>query len=447
MKLWQKKISVDKQVEKFTIGKDRELDLLLAEHDVIGSMAHANMLAQVGLLKKTSRKKIHAELQNILKKIHEGRFVIEKGTEDVHSQVEFLLTKKLGDSGKEIHTARSRNDQVFLDVVLFSRARMRAISFQVFELFNLLNRLSEKHKNKLLPGYTHLQIAMPSSFGLWFGAFAESLKDDAEFLYSVYSLINKNPLGSAAGYGTSLPIKRKSTTHLLAFDSMNYNSVYVQMRRGRMEKLVSTAIASVAQTLSKIAMDSCLFMNQNFGFISFPENLTTGSSIMPHKKNPDVFELIRGKCNRLQTVPEQLSAIINNLPSGYHREFQLIKEIYFPAFQELQDCLAMMTFMLSSIAVKDNILKDEKYKHLFSVDAVNELVKKGMPFRDAYKKIGLEISTGNFIPPSSIRSTHEGSIGNLCNKEIRKEMNGVMKKFARKFRKEDEAIKKLIAGK
>jgi argininosuccinate lyase len=447
MKLWQKKISVDKQVEKFTIGKDRELDLLLAEHDVIGSMAHASMLVRAGLLKRSSQKKIHEELRSILKKIKEGRFAIEQGTEDVHSQVEFLLTKKLGDIGKQIHTARSRNDQVFLDVVLFSRAQIRKISFQAFDLFMLLVRLSEKHKDKLLPGYTHLQIAMPSSFGLWFGAYAESLKDDMEFLCSTYSLVNKNPLGSAAGYGTSLPVKRKITTDLLAFDGLSYNSVYVQIKRGRTEKMVSTAVASIAQTLSKMSMDLCLFMNQNFDFVSFPENLTTGSSIMPHKKNPDVFELIRGKCNRLQTIPEQLAAISTNLPSGYHREFQLLKEIYFPTFQEIQDCLTMMAFMLGSITVKENILNDEKYRYLFSVDAVNELVKKGIPFREAYKKVGLQISTGNFSRPSTVKYTHEGSIGNLCNGEIRKEMQDTMKELNRKFRKEDNAVKRLIAGK
>ena len=447
MKLWQKKISVSKQVEKFTIGKDRELDVLLAEHDVIGSMAHAKMLSQVGLLKKNSAQKLHRELLNIHKNIKQGKFKIEQGTEDVHSQVEFLLTKKLGDTGKQIHTARSRNDQVLLDIVLFTRAELKNIIHHTGELFDLLIQLSEKHRKKLLPGYTHLQIAMPSSFGLWFGAYAESLKDDAEFLYSVYTLMNKNPLGSAAGYGTSLPIKRKITTQLLGFDGMNYNSVYAQMTRGRTEKLSSTALASVAFTLSKLAMDVCLFMNQNFGFISFPEKLTTGSSIMPHKKNPDVFELIRAKCNRLQTIPHQLTAVTENLPSGYHRDFQLLKEIYFPAFKELKDCLAMTTFMLQQIRVKDNILKDEKYKHLFSVDAVNELVKKGMPFRDAYRKIGEDIGSGSFSIPENIKYTHEGSIGNLCNEEIQMKMNDVMKRFNQKFRREDKAIKKLLSGK
>jgi argininosuccinate lyase len=445
MKLWQKKILVNKQVEKFTIGKDRELDLLLAEHDVLGSMAHAKMLAEAGLLKSSSQQKLHKELKNILQKIKSGKFKIEEGTEDVHSQVEFLLTKKLGDVGKQIHTARSRNDQVLLDVVLFSRAEIQVIAEQVYQLFSLLVKLSEKHKKKLLPGYTHLQVAMPSSFGLWFGAYAESLKDDMELLYSVYGIINKNPLGSAAGYGTSLPIKRKVTTQLLGFDGMNHNSVFAQMSRGRVEKLTSTAMASVASTLAKMAMDICLFMNQNFAFVSFPEDLTTGSSIMPHKKNPDVFELIRGKCNHLQTIPQQITSVTGNLPSGYHREFQLLKEIYFPAMGELKDCLSMMNFMLEKIEVKDNILKDEKYKHLFSVDAVNELVKKGMPFRDAYRKVGEEIVSGTFRIPQNITYTHEGSLGNLQNAQIRKEMNDIMKKFNQKFQKTRAASKRLIS--
>ena len=446
MKLWQKKISVNKQVEKFTIGKDRELDLLLAEHDVLGSMAHAKMLVASGLLKKASQQKLHKELGSIYKNVQAGKFKIEQGTEDVHSQVEFLLTKKLGDIGKQIHTARSRNDQVLLDVVLFSRAEIESVAGRVNQLFSLLMGLSEKHKKKLLPGYTHLQVAMPSSFGLWFGAYAESLKDDMELLYSVYGIINKNPLGSAAGYGTSLPIKRKVTTQLLGFDGMVNNSVYAQMTRGRTEKLVSTALASVASTLAKMSMDICLFMNQNFGFVSFPEDLTTGSSIMPHKKNPDVFELIRGKCNRLQTVPQQITSVTANLPSGYHREFQLLKEIYFPAFGELKDCLFMMDFMLRKVQVKDKLLADPKYKHLFSVDAVNELVKRGMPFRDAYRKVGEEIGSGKFTVPTNISYTHEGSIGNLQNKVIRKEMKTITALFNRKVRRVRLAEAKLLSG-
>ena len=354
------------------------------------------------------------------------------------------MTKKLADAGKQIHTARSRNDQVLLDVVLFSRAELKNIVEQTTELFNLLIQLSEKHKKKLLPGYTHLQIAMPSSFGLWFGAYAESLKDDTALLNSVFSIINKNPLGSAAGYGTSLPIKRKITTQLLGFEGMNNNSVYAQMTRGRTEKLSATALASVASTLSKLAIDVCLFMNQNFGFLSFPEKLTTGSSIMPHKKNPDVFELIRGKCNRLQTVPQQLTAVTGNLPSGYHRDNQLLKEIYLPAFQELKDCLFMTTFMLQQVQVKDNILKDEKYKHLFSVDAVNELVKKGMPFRDAYKKIGADIASDNFSVPKNITYTHEGSIGNLRNAEIKAEMKTLLNDFRKKYSRIEQAETRLL---
>ena len=440
MKLWQKKISVNKQVERFTIGKDRELDLLLAEHDVLGSMAHAKMLASVGLLKKNEQRKLHAELKNILQKAAAGKFIIESGVEDVHSQVEFLLTKKLGEAGKKIHSARSRNDQVLLDVKLFSRKEIFQVADNVSSLFNLLISLSNKHKNKLLPGYTHLQIAMPSSFGLWFGAYAESLKDDLEFLFSVYKIINKNPLGSGAGYGSSLSINRNLTAKLLGFDGMNNNSVYAQMTRGKTEKLVSYALANIASTLSKLAMDVCLFMNQNFDFISFPEELTTGSSIMPHKKNPDVFELIRGKCNRMQTLSEQILAITKNLPSGYHRDFQLLKEIYFPAFAELNDCLTMTTFMLEKIKLKDNILADDKYKCLFSVDAVNELVKKGMPFREAYKKVGEEISSGNFVRPKKVSYTHEGSIGNLKNDVIVREMNAVRNNFRKESVKVNIAL-------
>lgn len=443
MKLWQKKISVNKQVEKFTIGKDRELDLLLVEDDVLGSMAHAKMLAKVGLLKKNEQRKLHAELKNILQKATSGKFVIENGVEDVHSQVEILLTKKLGETGKKIHTARSRNDQVLLDIKLFSRKEIFTVAENTSTLFNLLISLSNKHRNKLLPGYTHLQIAMPSSFGLWFGAYAESIKDDLEFLFSVYKIINKNPLGSGAGYGGSLPINRNLTAKLLGFDGLNTNSVYAQMTRGKTEKLVSYALANIASTLSKLSIDVCLFMNQNFDFISFPEELTTGSSIMPHKKNPDVFELIRAKCNRMQTLPEQISAVTKNLPSGYHRDFQLLKEIYFPAFAELNDCLTMTTFMLEKIIVKENILKDEKYKYIFSVDAVNEMVKKGIPFREAYKKVGEEISSRKFVRPAKANHTHEGSIGNLNNTIIAREMNAVKNNFRREKAKVETALNNL----
>ena len=414
--------------------------MLLAEHDVFGSMAHEKMLASVGLLKMNEQRKLHSELKNILQKATAGKFKIESGVEDVHSQVEFLLTKKLGEAGKKIHSARSRNDQVLLDVKLFSRKEIFQIADNVSSLFNLLISLSNKHKNKLLPGYTHLQIAMPSSFGLWFGAYAESLKDDLEFLFSVYKIINKNPLGSGAGYGSSLSINRNLTAKLLGFDGLNNNSVYAQMTRGKTEKLVSYALANIASTLSKLAMDVCLFMNQNFDFISFPEELTTGSSIMPHKKNPDVFELIRGKCNRMQTLPEQILAITKNLPSGYHRDFQLLKEIYFPAFAELNDCLTMTTFMLEKIKVKDNILADDKYKYLFSVDAVNELVKKAMPFREAYKKVGEEISSGKFARPKKVSYTHEGSIGNLKNDVIVREMKSVRNNFRKESVKVNRAL-------
>lgn len=443
MKLWQKKIAVNKQVEKFTIGNDRELDLLLAEHDVLGSMAHAKMLAHVGLLRKSEQRKLHAELKKILQKAISGKFIIESGVEDVHSQVEFLLTKRLGEAGKKIHTARSRNDQVLVDIKLFSRKEIFKIVTNVSELFNLLISLSNKHKNKLLPGYTHLQIAMPSSFGLWFGAYAESLKDDLEFLFSVYKIINKNPLGSGAGYGSSLPINRNLTSKLLGFDGLHTNSVYAQMTRGKTEKLISYALANTASTLSKLAMDSCLFMNQNFDFISFPEELTTGSSIMPHKKNPDVFELIRAKCNRMQTLPEQISAITKNLPSGYHRDFQLLKEIYFPAFAELNDCLTMTMFMLEKVKVKNHILKDEKYKYLFSVDAVNELVKKGIPFREAYRTVGAKISSDKFTRPAKVNYTHEGSIGNPGNEAIVREMNSVRYDFRRAKAKVEKALNNL----
>lgn len=443
MKLWQKNISVNKQVEKFTIGKDRELDLLLAEHDVLGSMAHAKMLAKTGLLKKGEYRKLHSGLKNILQKIRSGKFTIENGVEDVHSQVEFMLTKKLGETGKKIHSARSRNDQVLVDIKLFSRSEIFRIAENVYSLFNLLISLSNKNRNKLLPGYTHLQIAMPSSFGLWFGAYAESLKDDLEFLFSVYRVINKNPLGSGAGYGGSLPINRTLTAKLLGFEGLNNNSVYAQMTRGKTEKLVSCALTNIASTLSKLAMDVCLFMNQNFDFITFPEELTTGSSIMPHKKNPDVFELIRAKCNRMQTLPEQISAVTRNLPSGYHRDFQVLKEIYFTAFAELNDCLQMTTFMLQKIKVKDKILANEKYQYLFSVDAVNELVKKGMPFREAYKKTGEEIANGKFKRPGKVSYTHEGSIGNLRNDVIAREMKAVRNSFGKEKSRVERALLQL----
>lgn len=443
MKVWQKKTEVNKQVEQFTIGKDREFDLLLAEYDVLGSMAHAKMLAHVGLIRKKEYKKIHIELKNILKKIRSSKFRIAHGIEDIHSQIELLLIRKLGDTGEKIHTARSRNDQVLLDIKLFSRNEIFQLVENVISLFNLLIMLSNRHKKNFLPGYTHLQIAMPSSFGLWFGAYAECLKDDLQLLFSVYKIINKNPLGSGAGYGSSLPINRTLTAKLLGFDGLNNNSVYAQMTRGKTEKTVSYALAGIACTLSKLATDVCLFMNQNFDFISFPEELTTGSSIMPHKKNPDVFELIRAKCNRIQTLPEQIAGVMRNLPSGYHRDLQILKEIYLPTFAELNSCLTMAILMLEQIKVKKNILSDRKYQYLFSVDAVNELVKDGIPFRRAYRKIGNEIASGKFVHTKKASYTHEGSIGNLRNNVIIKEMNAIKSNFKREKVKVEKALNQL----
>ncbi len=417
-KLWQKKTAPHRRVEEFTAGKDRETDLLLAELDVIGSLAQAKMLERVGLLSEKEGEAIRTELKNILSDIRKGNFTIEKGVEDVHSQVELLLTQRAGDAGKKIHTGRSRNDQVLLDIKLFSRQKIKEVVLAVEELFNLLLSLSEKHKKKLLPGYTHFQAAMPSSFGLWFGAYAESLTDDLIQLEAAYRVVNKNPLGSGAGFGSSFPLDREYTTALLGFDSLNYNSVYAQMTRGKTEKVVSNALASVAATLSKLAMDVTLYMSQNFGFISFPDELTTGSSIMPHKKNPDVFELIRARCNRMQTVPAQITAITGNLPSGYHRDFQLIKEIYLPLFDELAECISMTSFMFGHVSVKDKILEDERYKYVFSVEAVNDLVRKGVPFRDAYNKVGQEIEKGNFKPKKDLKHMHTGSIGNVSNAQV-----------------------------
>lgn len=429
-KLWEKeKIVIPKLIEEFTIGKDKELDLLLAEYDVIGSVAHAKMLENGGFLTTNELKNIVNELENILLEIKDGKFKIEDGVEDVHSQIEILLTQRIGDAGKKIHTGRSRNDQVLLDIKLFIREELKQISLQIKILFDSLISLSEKHKEKLLPGYTHFQIAMPSSFGLWFGAYSESLVDDMEMIVAAYNVANKNPLGSAAGYGSSLPIDRKKTTESLGFGRMNCNSVYAQMTRGKTEKITAMALSCVAATLSKFAYDVCLYMNQNFGFISFPDELTTGSSIMPHKKNPDVFELIRAKCNRIQSLPNELTLLTNNLPSGYHRDFQLTKEILFPAFKELRNCVEVTCFMLQHIEVKDNILRDEKYNYLFSVEAVNDLVKQGFPFREAYKKVGQQIELGLFKHSKEIHHTHEGSIGNLCNDEIIRAMKKILAVF------------------
>jgi len=445
-KLWQKdnysENELANKVEKFTVGNDRNLDLLLAKHDVLGSLAHTKMLAEVGLLSKEDLSPIQEELKNIFKKIENENFFIADESEDIHSEVEFRLTQKLGDSGKKIHSGRSRNDQVLLDIKLFTRTEIEQLVHETKNVFDTLIQLSNTHKDKLIPGYTHLQLAMPSSFGLWFAAYAESLVDDMQILYSAFTLANKNPLGSGAGYGGSFPLNRKLTTDLLGFEDLNYNVVYAQMNRGKMEKNVAFAISNIAATLSKFAMDCCLYMNRNFGFISFPDVLTTGSSIMPHKKNPDVFELIRAKCNKLQNLPAQINSIITNLPSGYHRDLQIIKEDFFESFGEIKSCLEMTNLMLQNIIVKENILEDEKYKLLFTVESVNELVNEGMPFRDAYIKVGKDVEAGNYQKPTSINHTHEGSIGNLCNDEIERMMQQTINQFP--FQKIKEALDKLV---
>ncbi len=432
-KIWQKKASgtneLSRKIEKFTVGNDREADLKLAKYDVLGSLAHCKMLYDIKLLTKTEYQAIKKTLQAIYHEITEGDFSISETCEDIHSEIEFRLTQQLGDVGKKIHSGRSRNDQVLLDLKLYSRDALMQIALETITLFNTLCELSEKHKNNLMPGYTHLQLAMPSSFGLWFGAYAESLVDDVQQLYSAFLLCNKNPLGSGAGYGGSFPLKRKTTTALLGFQELNYNSVYAQMNRGKMEKTILTAIAAIAATLSKLAMDCCLFMNQHFAFISFPDELTTGSSIMPHKKNPDVWELIRARCNKLQTLPNQVQTIINNLPSGYHRDFQILKTDYLAAFDEITECLDMTNFMLSHIQVSKNILNDKFYNYLFTVETVNELVLKGMSFRDAYIKVGLDVEQGKFKPKRKLNHTHEGSIGNLNTMEIKAMMKTTFAQF------------------
>lgn len=432
MKLWSKdNTETSEQIEKFTIGRDNEFDTQLAEHDVTGTIAHVSMLQQAGLMDAKEAELALNGLKQILEEIRTNVFSIEDGVEDIHSQVELLLTRRIGDAGKKIHSGRSRNDQIAVDIKLFLRGEILKIKEEVKSLFDLLIAQSEKNKDKLLPGYTHLQIAMPSSAGLWLGAYAESLVDDMELLVSAYVIANKNPLGSGAGYGSSFPLNRSLTTQLLGFKSMNFNSVYAQMSRGKTEKIVSQALASIAATLSKLAMDCCLYLNQNFGFISFPSELTTGSSIMPHKKNPDVFELVRAHCNRIQAIPNELTILLNNLPSGYHRDLQLTKEVLFPAFNELRSCLLMTGMMISNISINADILNDEKYRYLFSVEAVNDLVNKGVPFREAYKTIGEQIEKGQFRYDLSkgLHHTHEGSIGNLKNDAIINEMNKVLKKF------------------
>ena len=442
MKLWEKNFEINKEIERFTVGRDREMDLYLAKYDVLGSMAHITMLESIGLLEKEELKPLLAELKNIYHLAEKGEFTIEDGVEDVHSQVEMLLTEKLGDLGKKIHSGRSRNDQVLVDLKLFTRHQLKDIADEVKILFDELIQKSNQYKDVLMPGYTHLQVAMPSSFGLWFGAYAESLADDMLFLQAAYRMTNRNPLGSAAGYGSSFPLNRTMTTELLGFDSMDYNVVYAQMGRGKMERNVAFAMATVAGTLAKMAFDACLFNCQNFSFVKLPKECTTGSSIMPHKKNPDVFELIRAKSNKLQSLPQQITLIMNNLPVGYFRDLQIIKEVFLPAFDELKDCLQMAAYIINKIEVNEHILDNPMYDPIFSVEEVNRLAAAGMPFRDAYKKVGLDIEAGKFTPNKNIHHTHEGSIGNLMNDEIVKLMNDTIEGF--NFNRMIEAEKKLV---
>lgn len=443
MKIWQKNVDVNKDIETFTVGKDRELDLQMAAFDVLGSLAHVEMLESIGLLTAPELVEIQTELKHIYADIAAGKFTIDDTVEDVHSQVEWLLTQRIGEAGKKIHSGRSRNDQVLVDLKLYFRSCIEEMVGNTTVLFEQLIELSNTHKDKLLPGYTHLQIAMPSSFGLWFGAYAESLVDDMEMMLAAYKICNKNPLGSAAGYGSSFPLNRTMTTTLLGFERLNYNVVYAQMGRGKTERVLAQAMSSVAASLAKMAMDVCLFINQNFGFITFPDELTTGSSIMPHKKNPDVFELIRSRCNKIQALPNEIALMTTNLPSGYHRDLQLLKENLFPAITSLNECLEMTTYMLQHIRIKDDILTDKKYAYLFSVEVVNELALKGVPFREAYKIVGESIEKGTFSPSTELNHTHEGSIGNLCNPEIKGMMNEVLSQF--KFEKTTAAIEKLLA--
>ena len=444
MKLWEKDFEINSEIERFTVGRDREMDLYLAPYDVLGSMAHITMLESIGLLGKDELPVLLKELKNIYEQVQRGEFVIEDGIEDVHSQVELMLTRKLGDMGKKIHSGRSRNDQVLVDLKLFTRHQLQLVAEAVKDLFDQLIAKSNQYKNVLMPGYTHLQVAMPSSFGLWFGAYAESLADDMLFLQAAYKMTNRNPLGSAAGYGSSFPLNRQMTTDLLGFDSMDYNVVYAQMGRGKMERNVGFAIATIAGTMAKLAFDACMFNCQNFGFVKLPKECTTGSSIMPHKKNPDVFELIRSKSNKLQSLPQQITLMMNNLPVGYFRDLQIIKEVFLPAFDELLDCLRMTAYIINRIEVNDHILDDPRYDPMFSVEEVNRLAAEGMPFRDAYKKVGLDIEAGKFIPNKDIHHTHEGSIGNLCNDCIEALMQSVLEGFA--FDRVEKAEKKLLSS-
>ena len=441
-KLWEKNYEINHEIERFTVGRDREMDLYLAKYDVLGSMAHITMLESIGLLEKEELKPLLDELKNIYELCEKGEFVIEDGIEDVHSQVELMLTRKLGDMGKKIHSGRSRNDQVLVDLKLFTRHQLKEIADAVKVLFDELLQKSNQYKEVLMPGYTHLQIAMPSSFGLWFGAYAESLADDMLFLQAAYKMTNRNPLGSAAGYGSSFPLNRTMTTQLLGFDSMDYNVVYAQMGRGKMERNVAFALASVAGTLAKMAFDACMFNSQNFSFVKLPKECTTGSSIMPHKKNPDVFELIRAKCNKIQALPQQVMMIMNNLPVGYFRDLQIIKEVFLPAFDELKDCLQMAAYIINKIEVNEHILDNPMYDPMFSVEEVNRLAAEGMPFRDAYKKVGLDIEAGKFTPVKDIHHTHEGSIGNLMNDKIVELMDSIFHDFH--FERMTEAEAKLL---
>lgn len=443
-KLWEKDFEINSEIERFTVGRDREMDLYLAPYDVLGSMAHITMLESIGLLGKDELPILLKELKNIYDQAQRGEFVIEDGIEDVHSQVELILTRKLGDMGKKIHSGRSRNDQVLVDLKLFTRHQLQLVAEAVKDLFDQLIAKSNQYKNVLMPGYTHLQVAMPSSFGLWFGAYAESLADDMLFLQAAYKMTNRNPLGSAAGYGSSFPLKRQMTTDLLGFDSMDYNVVYAQMGRGKMERNVGFAIATIAGTMAKLAFDACMFNCQNFGFVKLPKECTTGSSIMPHKKNPDVFELIRSKSNKLQSLPQQITLMMNNLPVGYFRDLQIIKEVFLPAFDELLDCLRMAAYIINRIEVNDHILDDPRYDPMFSVEEVNRLAAEGMPFRDAYKKVGLDIEAGKFTPNKDIHHTHEGSIGNLMNDQIAALMKQTLGGFG--FERVEQAEKNLLSS-
>ncbi len=442
MKIWQKSTDVNTDVNHFTVGRDRELDLNLAASDVLGSLAHTQMLEKIGLLKEVELLQIHKALKDIYKEIQNGSFEIEEDVEDIHSQIEWLLTQRIGDSGKKIHSGRSRNDQVLVDLKLYFRFEIQEIVEKTSKIFQRFQKLSNQYDQVLLPGYTHLQIAMPSSFGLWFGAYAESLVDDMEMMYAAWKITNKNPLGSAAGYGSSFPLDRQMTTDLLGFDSLNYNVVYAQMGRGKTERVLAQGLSSIAATLAKFAMDACLYMSQNMNFISFPEHLTTGSSIMPHKKNPDVLELIRSRCNKIQALPNEIAMMTTNLPSGYHRDLQLLKENLFPAFASLKECLDILDLMLENIQINPNILDDPKYDYLFSVEVVNNQVLDGIPFREAYKNIGLAIESGTYQPSKTVNHTHEGSMGNLMNEAIAKEFDKVYDSFG--FQRVNDCIEKLL---